>query len=183
MQIHNPPWSYYNDNSAMPDCTTVKGMRRPPYPVMGSKVISNLTVAELADVNSALFIWTTDYHLEKCLMIIKKWGFIYKTVGFVWNKKCCFMGAYTMKSGVELCLLGTKGNMHKLIKKKNIRSLIEEKRTIHSQKPAVVRDKIVELFGDLPRIELFARQRTPGWDCWGNDIREPEPDLFDDYGE
>ena len=167
----DPPWSYYNDNDAKPECTTIKGMRRPPYNVMGSKNIKKLSVDKLADENCILFIWTTDYHLQKCLEVIKEWGFEYKTIGFVWNKKCCFMGAYTMKSGVENCLLATKGkDAHKLVQKHNIRSLIEEKRTKHSQKPNEIRKRIVELFGDLPRIELFAREKTEGWDVWGNEV-------------
>ena len=41
----------------------------------------------------------------------------------------------------------------------------------HSKKPDVARDRIVELIGDVPRIELFARQTTPGWDVWGNEIQ------------
>ena len=40
----------------------------------------------------------------------------------------------------------------------------------HSKKPDEAREKIVALMGDLPRIELFARQRTPGWDVWGNEV-------------
>ena len=39
-----------------------------------------------------------------------------------------------------------------------------------SKKPDVTRDKIVELAGDLPRVELFARQKCPGWDAWGNEV-------------
>jgi len=167
----DPPWSYYNDSNANPDCTTIKGMRRPPYNVMGSKEIMNLPIKSISAKNCILFIWTTDYHLQKCLEVIKKWGFEYKTVGFAWNKKCCFMGAYTMKSGIELCLLATKGkDAHKLVKKHNIRALIEEKRTKHSKKPDEVRKRIVELMGDIPRIELFARQKTEGWDVWGNEV-------------
>ena len=45
-----------------------------------------------------------------------------------------------------------------------------EKGTSIGRKPDVIRDRIVELMGDLPRIELFARQRTEGWDCWGNEV-------------
>ena len=41
----------------------------------------------------------------------------------------------------------------------------------HSKKPDEARDRIVELIGDVPRIELFARQTTPGWDVWGNEIQ------------
>jgi len=173
----DPPWSYYNDSKAKPNCTTIKGMRRPPYNVMSSKEIMGLPVGKITDENCILFIWTTDYHLEKCLEVIKSWGFRYITVGFAWSKKnkegkpVCFMGAYTMKSGVELCLLATKGNdIHKLIKSHKIRSLVEAERTTHSKKPDEVRNRIVELMGDLPRIELFARQKTNGWDVWGDEV-------------
>jgi site-specific DNA-methyltransferase (adenine-specific) len=173
----DPPWSFYNDSAANPDCTTVKGMRRPPYKVMASDEIAALPVKNIADDNCLLFIWTTDYHLEKCLKVINAWGFIYKTVGFVWqkiNKKgepVCFMGAYTMKSGVELCLLATKGkDAHKLVKTHNIRSLITSPRMEHSKKPDEARSRIVELCGDIPRIELFARTKTENWDIWGNEI-------------
>lgn len=48
--------------------------------------------------------------------------------------------------------------------------LIEAKVQEHSKKPAVVREKIVEVFGELPRIELFAREQAEGWDCWGNEV-------------
>ena len=58
----DPPWSYYNDSTVNPDCTTVKGMRRPPYPVMASAEIMALPINALADDNCLLFIWTTDYH-------------------------------------------------------------------------------------------------------------------------
>ena len=173
----DPAWSYYNDSTANKDCTTVKGMRRPPYPVMSTESIKQLKVSEITDENAILFIWTTDYHLEKCMQVINAWGFEYKTVGFSWAKKTkkgtpvCFMGAYTMKSGTELCLLATKGkNAHKLVKKHNVKSLIESERKQHSEKPNEVRERIVELLGDIPRIELFARQKVEGWDAWGNEV-------------
>jgi len=173
----DPAWSYYNDSTAKQDCTTVKGMRRPPYEVMSSNEIKLLPVKEIADDNAILFIWTTDYHLAKCIEVITAWGFEYKTVGFVWAKKnkkgeqVCFMGAYTMKSGVELCLLATKGkNAHKLVKKHNVRAYIESPRLEHSKKPDEIRNRIVELVGDLPRVELFARQKTEGWNVWGNEV-------------
>ena len=173
----DPAWSYYNDSTAKPNCTTVKGMRRPPYSVMSSTEIMNLPIKDISDNNAILFIWTTDYHLAKCIEVIKSWGFEYKTVGFVWAKKnkkgeqVCFMGAYTMKSGVELCLLATKGKeAHKLVKKHNVRAYIESPRLEHSRKPNEIRQRIVELVGDLPRVELFARQKTEGWDVWGNEV-------------
>ena len=79
-----------------------------PYVAMRMVDIYDLPVKDIADENCILFCWTTDYHLSKCLDVMKAWGFEYKTVGFVWSKRnkdnspVCFMGAYTMKSGVEL---------------------------------------------------------------------------------
>jgi site-specific DNA-methyltransferase (adenine-specific) len=174
----DPPWSYYNDSTVEPNCTTIRGMRRPPYPVMSSREIMNLPIKDISAENCILFIWTTDYHLEKCLEVIKNWGFEYKTIGFIWAKKdkkgkpVCFMGAYTMKSGIELCLLATKGkDAHKLVKKHNVRSLVVSERKRHSEKPLEVKQRIIDLLGDLPRIELFARQKTEGWDVWGNEVK------------
>lgn len=173
----DPPWSYYNDVSAKPDCTTNVGMRRPPYSVMGTNNIKQLDVQSISDENCILFIWTTDYHLQKCLEVIENWGFIYKTVGFVWQKltkkgkPVSFMGAYTMKSGIELCLLATKGkDAHKMVVKNNVKSLVQSERLEHSKKPDEVRDRIVELCGDVPRIELFAREKPEGWDVWGEEV-------------
>ena len=144
---------------------------------MGTKEIISLPINKISDENAVLFIWSTDYHLEKCMQVIQAWGFQYKTVGFVWFKKnknnepVCFMGAYTMKSGVELCLLATKGkDAHKLVKKHNVRSYVESIRLEHSKKPDDVRNRIVDLMGDIPKIELFARQKTEGWDVWGNEV-------------
>jgi len=173
----DPAWSYYNDSTASENCTTKVGMTRPPYSVMSTESIKQLDVKSIAADDAILFIWTTDYHLEKCLQVIKAWGFEYKTMGFLWAKKTkkgtpvCFMGAYTMKSGTEMCLLATKGKgAHKLVKTFNVRSLVESPREAHSKKPDEIRDRIVALVGDIPRVELFARDTFDGWDCWGNEV-------------
>ena len=173
----DPPWSYYNDSDALVNCTTVKGMRRPPYPVMGSESIKSLPVAHITKDNCILFIWSTDYHLQKCMQVIEAWGFQYKTIGFVWSKRnkngspVTFMGAYTMKSGVEFCLIATKGkNAKKLIKSHKVRAYLESKRQHHSKKPDEIRNRIDTLVGNINKIELFARQQSYGWDVWGNQV-------------
>ncbi len=175
----DPAWSYYNDMTVNPDCTTVRGMRRPPYPVMSIKDICNLPIKNISAENCILFIWTTDYHLGRCITeVIPSWGFEYKTIGFVWakknnqNKQVSFMGAYTKKSGYELCLIATKGkDAHKFVINHKINSFIEFPRLEHSKKPDIIRDSIVDLVGDRKRIELFARDNFVGWDNWGNDER------------
>jgi len=74
-----------------------------------------------------------------------------------------------MKS-CELCLFGTKGRMTHLKKSNNVRQLIEATLTRHSSKPYETRLRIEQLFGDVPRLELFARFKGPGWDVWGNEV-------------
>lgn len=173
----DPPWSYYNDSNATVDCTTIKGVRRPPYSVLSTESIKKLPVSSIADENCILFIWSTDYHLDKCMQVINSWGFLYKTIAFVWAKKnkngtqVSFCGAYTLKSGCELCLLATKGkNAHKMVKTHNISGFLESPRQQHSKKPDEIRTRIEKLLPDTTKIELFARNIYPGWDCWGNEV-------------
>jgi len=120
-------------------------------------------------------MWTTDAHMGEAIETIEAWGFKYITVAFVWEKltvtgkTACTLGAWTMKN-YELCLLGTKGTMLKHKKVNNIRQKVAALRTRHSEKPHKVRENIELLFGDLPRIELFARIECEGWDVWGNEV-------------
>lgn len=172
----DPPWSYYNDMSVDYGVTTVRGVRRPPYSVLSTDDIKALPINKVAADDCFMFIWTTDYHLYKCLQIIEHWGFEYKTIGFAWqklnnkNEPVTFTGAYTLKSGIELCLLATKGNPKKFLKSRKVRALVTEKRGRHSEKPIEVRRRIDELVGDVPKIEIFARTRHPNWDAWGNEL-------------
>lgn len=107
------------------------------------------------------------------ISLFKAWGFEYKTVGFTWIKKnkngSNFFGVgwYT-KSNAEICLIGVKGKAPKISNK--ISSIVETIREKHSKKPELVREKILEFCGDIPRIELFAREKTEGWDAIGYDI-------------
>ena len=118
-----------------------------------------LPVNRLAEKDCLLFLWATFPQLPEALQLIKAWGFQFKTVAFVWlkrNKKSptWFYGlGYWTRGNAEICLLAKRGKPKR-----------------HSEKPDVTRDKIVELAGDLSRVELFARQKTPGWDVWGNEV-------------
>jgi len=175
----DPAWSYYNDKTVLLEDNKAKDfISRNPYKVMSTKDIKDLPVKNMSAENSILFIWTTDYHLSRCCEVIKSWGFEYKTVGFAWqklnknNKPVTFMGNYTMKSGIELCLLATKGKgFQKWMKKRNVRALIQSKRMEHSRKPDEARQGIEEMFGsNVSKLELFARKNYDGWDSWGNEV-------------
>ena len=145
------------------------------YDTMSIKEMCEIPVKNITAENSVLFMWTTDAHLEEAMKVINAWGFKYKTIGFVWNKKTnkgnqvCFMGKWTMK-GSEICLLATKGKAHSMIQKNNVRQLVEAERQKHSKKPDEVRNRIVELLGNRPRLEMFCRESKQGWDVWGNEV-------------
>lgn len=167
----DPPWEYFKDK-INDDSRTISNNH---YPTMNTEKIKNLPINNIADDNAILFLWVTYPCLEDGLEVIKAWGFKYKTIGFDWFKtnqndsKFFFgVGNYT-KSNSEPCLLATKGNGSKLIKSNKVSSVIKSSRRKHSQKPSIIRDRIVQLCGDMPRIELFARTKIHGWDTWGND--------------
>lgn len=165
----DPPWKY--------KVYSPKGLGRSAeshYPTMDTEAICSLPVQELAEKDCALFLWVTLPCLLDGLSVLKAWGFTYKTIAFVWVKQnrksdSLFwrMGHWT-RSNCEFCILATKGHPKRVSAGVHqvIMSHIEE----HSKKPQEARDRIVLLMGDVSRIELFARQKTDGWDVWGNEV-------------
>lgn len=127
---------------------------------------------------TACFMWATFPQIADALRVMEAWGFEYKTCAFVWIKKnrksntnFWGMGAYT-RANAEICLLGVTPGFKAAAKIKNhaVHQVIESPIQAHSAKPDETRRRIVELMGDVPRIELFARNRCPGWDAWGDEI-------------
>ena len=127
--------------------------------------------------NAILLMWCIYPQLEEGLKLIKLWGFKFKTVAFTWvkiNKDGSIymgMGRHT-RANAEICLLAIKGKGLTRINK-GIYNTQLHPRTRHSEKPAPFRDEIISLYGaHTKRIELFARERVPGWDCWGNEVAQ-----------
>lgn len=145
------------------------------YTVMSKETLCELPVKNICGENAVLFMWITFPKLDWAIDVIKAWGFTYKTCAFTWvklNKKSesLFMGmGYYTRSNAEICLIATKGKPLKRMSH-SVHSIIMSHIEEHSKKPNETRERIVELFGDLPRIELFARQHAEGWDCWGNEV-------------
>lgn len=167
----DPPWSYNVPSKK----GTSRGVAERYYETMKLEDIKNLPVGELAD-NAVLFLWATYPNLPQALEVIKAWGYTYKTVAFTWVKiykhtRNPVIGCgYWVRANAEICLLATKGKNYPRKIHNGVQQIILEPQRKHSQKPDTARERIIQLLGDLPRIELFARQKTEGWDVWGNEV-------------
>ena len=81
------------------------------------------------------------------------------------------MGAYT-RANAEVCLIAVskKTKATQIVKSHSVHQIVHHSVEEHSKKPGEVRERILNLLGDLPKIELFARQQVDNWDCWGNEV-------------
>jgi len=161
----DPPWQYYEGG--------FKNQSQ-HYPTMSLEKICQLPIGDLAADDCILFMWVTFPMLDNFIDVLRCWGFEYSTVGFTWVKSqksgsdfAFGLGAWT-RSNAEICVIGKRGTIPR--QDASISQIIYKPKGKHSEKPAIVRNKIVQLVGDLPRIELFARQKTKGWDVWGNQV-------------
>lgn len=160
----DPPWQYWESGQKNQSLH---------YKTMPVDEIIKLPVSRVTEKDCILFLWVTFPILKESFDIIKSWGFEYSTCGFVWVKKNTnnsnFFGCGSWtRANTELCLIATKGKITRL--DASISQIIEHPIDEHSKKPNTTRGLITKLVGELPRIELFARQQVQGWDCWGNGI-------------
>lgn len=165
----DPPWSYRVWQNGMATANS-------HYKTMKIEEIIAMkdTIQKISEKDCILFLWVTFPCLLEGVKTLREWGFKYKTCGFTWVKRnkvsdTWMLGlGYWTRANAEICLIGTKGKIKRASNK--VSQIVDTHREEHSKKPAIVRSRIVELMGDLPRIELFARQTTEGWDCWGNEV-------------
>ena len=175
----DPPWEYKESGGGVRGSA---GLDKRYKGVMSKQEIFDLPVAKICEEKSILFLWVTFPRLEQGIETIKAWGFEYYGLGFDWVKTtkngsiCWGMGYYT-RQNTEVCLIGVKKDKKQRIKplSRGVLSVLHSERREHSRKPDEVRDYIKQICGDLPRIELFARQAADGWDFWGNEA----PDFAD----
>lgn len=155
----DPPWRY---NFAAKKETSIEIH----YPTMSLEEIKNLSIP--SEDNSVLYLWATAPKLLEALTVMGAWGFTYKTQG-MWDKGRTGIG-YWFRGQHEIILIGTKGKFSPPIPKKRRSSIFQSPRRKHSQKPECVREYIKFAFPKCSKIELFAREKTPGWDVWGNEV-------------
>lgn len=172
----DPPWQYKDKSKSH------GGGAESHYPTMSLEQICELPISTIADDNAVLLLWVTMPFLPEGLKVMESWGFKYKTCAFTWvktNKDGSIymgMGRYT-RANAEICLLGTKG---KGLPRQNasVKNTHLFPRSRHSEKPREFRWMIETLFAtyksqtsiEPPAVELFARQKTEGWDVWGNEL-------------
>lgn len=168
----DPPWKFINfsEKGELKNATA-------HYDCMTIDQIKALPVGQLAKKDCALFLWVTDPLLKEGLEVMEAWGFEYRTVAFTWAKetktgKPWHMGCgYWTRGNPEMCLLGINGTPKRL--NAGVRQLVVSPLREHSRKPDEIHGSITKLVPG-PYLELFARQKRNGWDCWGN-----QTDKFD----
>lgn len=173
--LADPPWKYDDRSSAGKRGADYK------YSTMSMRDLRQMRVKALAAEDCALFMWATSPLMPEAIDLMRAWGFKYKNIAFVWmktNKKSGtpFWGmGNTTRSCCEFVLFGLRGKVPRV--SAGVHSVVMDPVGKHSAKPDSVRDRIVELYGDVPRLEIFARSRCEGWDQTGLEI--DGKDIFD----
>lgn len=170
----DPPWSF---NSKKTGGSMTSGSEHQYKSVMSLSDLKDMPVADLADDNCALVMWYVGSQPQEALYLVEAWGFTVRHMnGFVWEKltknmlQFFGMGYYT-RAGMESAIIATKGKPSEIVKSHSVRQVRRAKVGKHSAKPVKFYADIELLFGDVPRIELFARNTKEGWDCFGNEIQ------------
>lgn len=165
--LADPPWRFTNFSR--------KGEAKNPvahYPCMPIADLAALPVAQLAAPDCALVMWATAPLLNRAIELMRAWGFTFKSAG-AWAKRTstdaswAFGTGYVFRSAAEFYLVGTIGKPR--VQSRSVRNLVVAPVREHSRKPDQMHADVEALYAG-PYAELFARQRRPGWDAWGNDV-------------
>jgi len=163
--LADPPWKY-NFARQIKDRPNKMQIVETHYPTMNLSELKNLNIESIIDKNCVLFLWVTSPKLDNGLELLKSWGFEYIT-SMVWDKINMGMGYWTRVQH-EFILIGRRGKVSPPRLQRS--SIINIKRFGHSKKPKEIYEIIEEMFPKLKKIELFAREKREGWDCFGNEV-------------
>ena len=181
--LADPPWPFatWSHIGLAGDSTQEnrgQRSRAAPYKTMKHEDIYTLPISNLAARDCVLFLWVVQTQLPQAIELIGRWGFEFKSVAFAWVKgeglplfpddvRVPIGCGYWTRAGFEQCWIATRGKPRRI--NADVRQVILESRREHSRKPDGIHERIERLVAG-PFIELFARQRRPGWDCWGNEV-------------
>jgi len=162
----DPPWSYKNKNTG----GSMKSGSSAKYETMTTEDICNLPIESIRARDSVLFLWATVPLIEDAFQVMKSWGYKYKTM-ITWHKIMSLGMGYWFRGQCEHLLLGVRGSVKSFrLQEPNFMQL---KALKHSEKPEEFRyliDRATENMPEQKKIELFARKKVMGWDCWGDEI-------------
>lgn len=167
----DPPWSFNNKRTG----GSLTSGAQAKYSTMTLDQLAALPIRDITDADCVLVMWWVGSQPVEAVRLAEAWGFTIKTMsGFNWVKvtktgKPFFGMGFWTRAGSESCLIAVKGKARRV--SASVRSVLIEEAGEHSKKPDQVRDLIVQLCGDVPRLELFARCETPGWDVFGDEVK------------
>ena len=143
------------------------------YPVIDLATIEEhlKTATQHTTENSILFLWTIDKYLFEAQSIAERIG--YKLhARMIWDKVTGIPAAFTVRYGHEYLLFMYKGKLTPVAKEERgkIHTVFREQVKRHSQKPLIAYEIIERLYPDTKKLEMYARNKRNGWDCWGNEI-------------
>lgn len=142
---------------------SLAGRGMPEYAVMSQDELLELAVAEWAEENAHLYLWTTNNFLGKAYELMAAWGFQYKTL-LTWVKPRIGLGSY-FRSSTEHVLFGVRGEM--MTRARDIPTHFEAATGKHSEKPDTFYE-LVERASYPPYLDVFARRERDGWEVCGN---------------
>ena len=166
----DPPWRFQNRTGKM----APEHRRLHRYPTMSFEEIAALPIADHARTPSHLYLWCPNALLPQALGIMEAWGFTYKT-NIVWYKVRKDGGpdgrgvGFYFRNVTELLLFGIRGSLRTLKPGRTQVNLLCTRKQEHSRKPHEVYE-IIEQCSPGPYLELFARERVPGWAQWGDEV-------------
>jgi len=164
--VADPPWQYRNKKTG----GSMKSGSDAKYPTMSLDEICVLKIPNICEKDCVLFLWGTTPLADYAIDVMKAWGFDYKTKIY-WRKVMSLGMGYWFRGQVEECLVGVRGNVKAFRCQKP--NFIQSKARNHSQKPEEffgLIEPVLDQYSLNSRIELFAREKREGWDCWGNEV-------------
>ncbi len=183
----DPPWSY--------EMRSAKGYAKAPegqYETMSQAKIAAMPVELLAAPDCLLWLWAVNPKLPEALEVVAAWGFTFKTAG-TWVKRTkhgrdAFGTGYILRSSNEPFLIATRGRPKTTRATRSMIATyddgfhdgdwasgtitIEALARAHSRKPDEAFRAAEQLMPHVQRLELFSRQRRPGWSVWGNEVEK-----------
>ena len=166
----DPPWRFMNRTGKV----APEHRRLARYKTMPVEDLARLPVGDLAKPASHIYLWCPNALLAEGLHVLKAWGFTYKT-NLVWYKVRKDGGpdgrgvGFYFRNVTELVLFGVKGSLRTLAPGRRQTNIIVHRKREHSKKPPTLYD-IIQDCSPGPFLELFARDRIPGWQQWGDQV-------------